>query len=122
MIVRLTDRYYIDRFIALGVRIVDPSMAIVNLLDHFVRSPQATSLLLGMETGQDTRDLELLDKDLHGIALRNLRLPSDIIILSIKRGGQMIISHGYTRLRLGDIITFVGSNESLEHLSSKFNK
>lgn len=121
MIVRLSDRYYIDKFLALGVRIVDPSMAIVNLLDHFVRSPQATSLLLGMETGQDTRDIELLDKDLHGIALRNLRLPSDIIILSIKRGGHMIISHGYTRLRIGDIITFVGSNESLEQLSSKFS-
>ena len=121
MIVRLSDRFYIDKFLALGVRIVDPSMAIVNLLDHFVRSPQATSLLLGMEAGQDTRDIELLDKDLHGIALRNLRLPADILILSIKRGGHMIISHGYTRLRIGDIITFVGSNESLEQLSSKFS-
>ncbi|MEQ6121486.1 cation:proton antiporter [Reichenbachiella sp. MALMAid0571] len=121
MIVRLTDRYYTDRFLALGVKVVDPSMAIVNLLDHFVRSPQATSLLLGMETGQDTRDLELLNKDLHGIALRNLRLPPDVIILSIKRGGHMIISHGYTRLRSGDVVTFVGSNESLEQLSSKFS-
>lgn len=121
MIVRLTDRYYTDRFLELGVKVVDPSMAIVNLLDHFVRSPQATSLLLGMETGQDTRDLELLNKDLHGIALRNLRLPPDVIILSIKRSGHMIISHGYTRLRSGDVVTFVGSNESLEQLSSKFS-
>ena len=121
MIVRLTDRIYTDRFLELGVKVVDPSMAIVNLLDHFVRSPQATSLLLGMETGQDTRDLELLNKDLHGIALRNLRLPPDVIILSIKRSGHMIISHGYTRLRSGDVVTFVGSNESLEQLSSKFS-
>ncbi|MFY0651122.1 MAG: cation:proton antiporter [Cyclobacteriaceae bacterium] len=122
MIVRLSDRYYTERFLALGVRVIDPSLAIVNLLEHFVRSPQATSLLLGMETGQDTRDLEVSNKDLHGIALRNLRLPADIIILSIKRSGHMIISHGYTRLRLGDIVTFVGSNESLEQLSSKFSE
>lgn len=120
MIVRLTDRYYTDKFLALGVRVIDPSLAIVNLLDHFVRSPQATSLLLGMEVGQDTRDIELSNSDLHGMALRNLRLPPDVIILSIKRSGHMIISHGYTRLRSGDIITFVGSNESLEQLSSKF--
>lgn len=122
IIVRLDDRYYYDKFLKLGVNIVDPSMAIVNLLDHFVRSPQATSLLLGMETGQDSRDLEVLDPNLHGITLRNLRLPADVIILSIKRGGQIIISHGYTRLRIGDIVTFVGSNESLDELTLRFDK
>lgn len=120
IIVRLNDRYYYDKFLKLGVIIVDPSMAIVNLLDHFVRSPQATSLLLGMESGQDTRDLEVLDYNLHGITLRNLHLPADVIILSIRRGGQVIISHGYTRLRIKDIVTFVGSNESLDKLTLRF--
>ena len=97
-------------------------MAIVNLLEHFVSSPQATSLILGMERGQDSRDIELLDPNLHGIALRDLRLPADVIILSIKRGGQMIISHGYTRLRKNDIITIVGSNKSLEDIALKFER
>ena len=120
LIVRLNDHKNYERFIALGARIVDPSTAMVNLLEHFVRSPQATSLILGLESGQDSRDIELLNPNLHGISLRNLRLPADVIILSIKRGGQMIISHGYTRLRRNDIITMVGSNKSLEDISLKF--
>lgn len=120
IIVRLNDRFYYDKLLALGVRIVDPSTAIVSLLDHFVRSPQATSLLMGMEHGQDTRDLEITNKDLHGIALRNLRLPADVIIISIRRGGQQIISHGYTRLRIGDVVTFVGSVKSLDELALRF--
>lgn len=122
LIVRLDDRNYYDKFLALGARIVDPSTAIVSLLDHYVRSPQATSLLLGMEKGQDTRDLELLDQSLHGITLRDLRLPSDVLVLSIHRGGQMIISHGFTRLRLGDVVTFVGSKESLDRMQLKFDR
>ncbi|MFY0626506.1 MAG: cation:proton antiporter [Reichenbachiella sp.] len=122
LIVRLGERHYNDKFLALGARIVDPSTAIVSLLDHFVRSPQATSLLMGMEPGQDTRDVELLDRSIHGMTLRNLRLPSDVLILSIKRGGQMIISHGYTRLRIGDVITFVGSKESLDEVAVKFDQ
>lgn len=121
MIVRLGDRSYYDKFLALGVRVVDPSTAIVSLLDHYVRSPQATSLLLGMQPGQDTRDLELHDQSLHGITLRDLRLPSDVLILSIHRGGQMIISHGFTRLRVGDVVTFVGSTESLDVMQLKFD-
>jgi Trk K+ transport system NAD-binding subunit len=59
---------------------------------------------------------------LHGVYLRNLRLPADVIVLSVKRGGQMIISHGYTRLRRNDIVTFVGSIESLDNVSLRFGR
>ncbi|MEO1254456.1 MAG: TrkA C-terminal domain-containing protein, partial [Bacteroidota bacterium] len=122
LIVRLNHRYNSQKFLALGALIVDPSTAIVSLLDHFVRSPQAASLLLGMEKGQDTRDIELLNPDLHGITLRDLRLPADVIILSVVRGGQSIITHGYTRLRTRDTITAVGSIKSLDEMQLKFDR
>jgi len=120
MVVRLNHRENFEKFHKLGALIVEPSTAMVSLLDHFVRSPQATSLLLGMQKDQDTRDVEVLNPNLHGLFLRDLRLPPDVIILSIKRSGQMIISHGYTRLRLGDIVTLVGSIESLNNVSLRF--
>lgn len=120
MVVRLNERTNMDKFVSLGAKVIDPSTAMVSLLDHFVRSPQATSLLLGMEKGQDTRDLVIRNPDFHGLALRNLRLPPEVIILSIRRSGQMIISHGYTRLRVGDIVTMVGSNKSLDEISLRF--
>ncbi|MFY0600400.1 MAG: cation:proton antiporter [Cyclobacteriaceae bacterium] len=122
LIVRLNHRYNYNKFLALEAKIVDPSTAIVSLLDHFVRSPQATSLLLGMEKGQDSRDIEILNPDIHGLHLRDLRLPGDVIILSIIRGGQTIISHGYTRLRIKDIVTVVGSIKSLDAVQLKFEK
>lgn len=122
VVVRLNERMYFEKFHRLGVLIVDPSTAIVSLMDHFVRSPMAASLLLGLEESQDTIDLEIGNPNLHGLALRDLRLPSDVIILSINRGGQMIISHGYTRLRLGDFVTLVGSRESLHNVTLRFDK
>lgn len=121
MVVRLNHRSYFEKFHKLGALIVEPSTAMVSLLDHFVRSPQATSLLLGLQKDQDTWDVEVLNPNLHGLFLRDLRLPPDVIILSIKRSGQMIISHGYTRLRLGDVVTLVGSIESLENVSLRFS-
>lgn len=120
VIVRLNDRANFDRFHDLGALIVDPSTAIVSLLDHFVRSPHATSLLLGMAKDQDSIELEILNEDMHGITLKELRIPPDVIILSVSRGDQMIISHGYTRLRLGDHVSLVGSTESLEKVRLKF--
>lgn len=122
VIVRLNHHYNSRKFVSLGALIVDPSTAIVSLLDHFVRSPQAASLLLGMEEGQDTRDIELLNTDLHGITLRDLRLPADVIVLSVVRRGQSIITHGYTRLRIKDTLTVVGSIKSLDHVQLKFDR
>ncbi|HAW51224.1 MAG TPA: potassium transporter TrkA [Flavobacteriales bacterium] len=122
VVVRLQDRYYINKFHKLGALIVEPATAIVSLLDHFVRSPLATSLLLGMEENQETIDIEVQDLNLHGVSLRDLRLPSDIIILSVTRKNQVIISHGYTRLRIGDIVTLVGSRKSLEETRLRFEE
>lgn len=122
IVVRLNHRYNFEKFHKLDCLIVDPSTAIVSLMDHFVRSPQAASLLLGMEENQDSMDVDVLNKDLRGLALRDLRLPSDIIVLSVKRGGHMLITHGYTRLRLGDTLTVVGSNDSLEKVALQFER
>ena len=121
VIVRLNNRDNFEKFHKLGVLIIEPATAMVSLLDHFVRSPNATSLLLGMDEGQDSIDVEVRNKDIHGIRLRDLRLPSDVLVLSVKRKGQLLVSHGYTRMRLGDIITLVGAETSLEELKFKFD-
>ena len=121
LVVRLNDRNNFNRFYDLGALIVDPGTAIVNLLDQFVRSPSAASLLLGIEENQNVADLEVRNPNLHGLALRDLRLPINTIILSIRRHGQMLISHGYTRLEVGDCVTIVGSPESLKEVELRFD-
>lgn len=120
VIVRLSDRKNLKKFYDLGALVIDPSTAFVNLLQHFVRSPLATSLLMGMEPDKDTLDVTVEDESLFGIALRNLRLPVVVLILSVKRKGSIIITHGYTRLRQGDVVTVVGSVESLRKVALQF--
>nr|MDA3954849.1 NAD-binding protein [Bacteroidales bacterium] len=122
VIVRLFDSIYADKFHEMGALVVDPSTAISKLIEQFVRSPISASLILGEEDQKTMVDIKVQDRNLHGIALRNLRLPHDVLILSVKRKGQMLISHGYTRLRMGDIVTMVGSTESLENLSLQFEE
>ncbi len=113
------SRFFLEKYNSLGVRVMDPSSAMINLLDDFVRSPNATSILLGLDTSQDSIDVEIRNKDIHGLTLRDLRFPTDVIVLSVMRKGQVIISHGYTRLRLGDIVTLVGTSESVENVRFK---
>jgi len=53
------------------------------------------------------------------MTLRDLRFPTDVIVLSLIRKGQVLISHGYTRLRIGDSVTLVGTKESVENVRFK---
>lgn len=119
VIVRSADRDHWKRFAALGAVPVDPSTALVSLLDHFVRSPAAAAMLLGLDQTQDVLDIEVENRDLHGLALRDLRLPLDTLVLSVRRRGANLISHGYTRLERGDRLSVLGSPKSLEEISRR---
>ena len=121
LVARLSERANFQRFEKLGVLIVDPSTAIVGLLDHFVRSPAAASLFMGMNRERKIVDIMVKNPDLAGLALRDLRLPFDSIIMSVRRMGVLFVPHGFTRLEAGDLVTVVGSKSSIDELLLRFD-
>ncbi len=114
VVVHLHDRTQGERFMELGAIPVEPGMAFSRLLDHMVRSPAATSMILGMDQEKDVEEIEVLAGELKGVALRNLELPVDALVLSVVRDHRQVVSHGYTRLELGDHLTVMGGAETLE--------
>lgn len=114
IVVRLTDsdeegkRWHDE-----GVLVVDPKTSMVSLLEHFVTSPTATSILLGLDPEQDVVEVVVRDISLVGVPIRDLKLPLDALILSVTRDGHTLISHGYTDLKLGDQLTVVGPPDVL---------
>jgi len=114
VVVHLHDRAQADRFLELGAIPVEPGMAFSRLLDHMVRSPAATSMILGMDQEKDVEEIEILASELQGVPLRNLELPVDALVLSVVRDHRQVVSHGYTRLEIGDHLTVMGGAETLE--------
>jgi Trk K+ transport system NAD-binding subunit/Kef-type K+ transport system membrane component KefB len=120
MVVRLRDRANLHRFHELGALVVEPQTAVVSLLEHLVRSPSGTSILLGMDEEQDMVDVEVRDPTLHGMALRDLRLPLDVLVLTIHRNGHTLLSRGHVQFELGDKVTMVGPTDKLEEVMLRF--
>ncbi len=120
VIVRLEDRINFEKFHELGALVVEPGTAMVSLLDQFVRSPFAASLLLGMDPDEVFMAIEMKNPDLNGVTISDIHFPHDILIVSISRKGNRLVSHGYTRLELGDHITVVGSPDSLTEVEVRF--
>jgi Trk K+ transport system NAD-binding subunit/Kef-type K+ transport system membrane component KefB len=120
VIVRLQDRANFDKFHDLGALVVEPSTAMVSLLDQFVRSPFAASLLLGMEPNEEFMEIEMNNPELGGLHIRDIHFPLDVLVLSISRRGNRLVSHGYTRIEVGDHVTVVGSPDSLAEVEVRF--
>lgn len=111
-----TEKY---NFKSIGAIVVEPASAVLNLLEHFVLSPKATSLIMGFEKSHKTEDIEILCNDLNGIAIEDLKLPIGILLLSVTRKDQMMLPHGYTRLKKHDIITVIGNEQDIQIVKAK---
>lgn len=122
VVARVNDRSEIEKFHQLDALTVHPSTAMVNLLEHFVRSPNAVSLLLGSEVEQDREVIEIAitNPDIDNTQVRDLRLPLDVLLLQIERNDETLISQGYTRLKLGDTLSLLGSKTSLQEVIRRF--
>jgi len=106
------------KFQAQGVRAVDPSASTLMVLEGLIHHPHAFSLIAETGVSQHVADIHLSNPRVEGRRLRKISLPGDALVLMIVRDGEVIIPRGVTRLRRGDLLTVVGSPESVEEAAA----
>ncbi len=123
------ERYGVDRLVArpaggshaadfadLGAFIVDPGSAMVTLLEQAVQSPQSTALLLRRDPDREVAQITVTNADVHGVPLRDLRLPLDVLMLEVRRGDSTVLAQGSTVFRIGDEVTLIAERGSLDEV------
>ena len=118
-IVRPNDLAMSEQFTEFEALVIDPASAMVSLLNQSVRAPQSAAVLLQQDSGREMVQVTISNKDVDGVLLRDLRLPTDVLFLDLTRNGSSIVPHGYTRVQLQDEVTLIGKAESLEEATLK---
>jgi len=119
IVVRLNDIANAPKFEQFNATVIDTASALVNLMNQAVRSPQSTALLMHQDPEYDVVQITITDKDWDGTFLRDLRLPSDVLILEINRNGSKIVPNGNSILHYQDEVTLVGRSTSLSEVTLK---
>lgn len=106
----------------LGVDIVISSTdRIVEMLDREVDTSKIKEVVSLKNAGATIAEIDLPDDyALSGTAIMDLKLPESTNIISITRGGKLIIPRGPTLLRGGDILLVISENMPLSKLHSVF--
>ncbi len=97
----------------MGVRVVQPSIALLFTLEGALEHPAAFDLLNQLH-GIRVAEGRLCNAGLRNNTLRELQLPGDVLVMGIRRGQELLMPHGDTNLRSGDIIILVGPEQAVD--------
>lgn len=109
-------------FRGLGVQTLTPSLHRSSLLSLMARNSAVFSLMTSTEDQRDMREFIVFNSSLEGKRLMDLNLPTDALVLAIRRADELIVPHGTTKLETGDHLTVLGNLDSLPELEELLEK
>ncbi len=110
----VSDPMLIQEFRKLNVQTLTPSLYRSSILALMARNPALFELMTSTTDDRDLRELILMNPDLHGKRLSEVRFPGDLLVLAIRRNDEVIVPHGTTRLAMGDHLTVLGELDTIQ--------
>jgi Kef-type K+ transport system membrane component KefB len=111
---RISDVELIPKLQDMGVKVVQPELATAMALEGAIRYPTAFEVLVHQTEDIEVSEITITNRRFTGATLGNIRLPGDVLVLSLQRDGTVMIPHGDTVLRLHDRLGLIGSLQSVE--------
>ena len=78
------------------------------------RNPALFELMTSTTDDRDLRELILVNPNIQGKRLNEVRFPGDLLVLAIRRDDEVIVPHGTTRLAMGDHLTILADLEVIQ--------
>lgn len=119
LIARLNDINNADAVSEFKATVVDPASAMLSVLAQAVQTPDTAGLTLHQDPGFEIAQVTITNTDVNGLLVRDLRLPAEVLFLSVMRNGQRILPNGYTKLHVKDDVTIIGPPTDLEAVKLK---
>ncbi len=109
VVTRITDPSAMDRFDQLGVITMNAAMDQAVLLGLLARNPAAYELLTRTDDDHEVCEVAVHNPLFLDKPLRQVEFPGELLVLAIRRQGELMVPHGDSRLSAGDQITLVGT-------------
>jgi len=112
LVARVNDPKNLSTFRDLGIRSMSPITSAASILDNLITHPSLFSMYELGERG-DILEMPASNPEMIGMAVRNLQLPTDVLIVLIRRGDATLIPHGDLVIESGDRVTFMGARDAV---------
>ena len=112
------DPARLAEFVSLGVQPFVNALHRATMIAMMARNPDTYALLTSTTDQRDIAEVRVRNSFLVGRRLRDLQLPGDYLVLSIRRGSELLIPHGNTMLEFNDRLSLLGDLARLDEARS----
>jgi Kef-type K+ transport system membrane component KefB/Trk K+ transport system NAD-binding subunit len=114
IVTRVTAPGEMDRFEKLGITPMNAATDQAMLLALLTRNPTLFELITRTDDDKEVCEVSVRNAKMLGQPLRELDFPPDLMILAVRKDGQLIVPNGDTRLEHGDQLTLLGPYTCVE--------
>lgn len=122
LVANVNDPTELGRFERIGVKTINAALDRAALLTLLSRSPTTYELLTRNDDHKEIWEVQVNAATHSERTLRQISLPGDVLVLAIRRAGELLVPHGNTQIELGDRITLVGSQEWMRPVQEMFER
>jgi CPA2 family monovalent cation:H+ antiporter-2 len=112
------DPARLAEFVSQGVQPFVSALHRATMIAMMARNPDTYALLTSTTDQRDIAEVRVRNPYLVGRRLRDLQLPGDYLVLSIRRGSELLIPHGNTMLEFDDRLSLLGDLARLDEARS----
>jgi Kef-type K+ transport system membrane component KefB/Trk K+ transport system NAD-binding subunit len=113
IVVEINDQSDHERFAQVGALTLNPALDRVSMFTLLARNPALYQLLTRTDDDKEVAEVTVRSGKLIGKPLRQLNLPDALLMLAVRRKGELIVPHGNTRLEARDQVTLVGTLDAI---------
>jgi Trk K+ transport system NAD-binding subunit len=111
VVARLTAPGEIERYEKIGVTPLNPATDQAVLLGLLVRNPTMYELLTRTDDSRDLCEFAISNPEFLDKPLKEIEFPNDLLVVAVRKEGELIVPSGETILRKGDHLTVLGSDD-----------
>lgn len=119
IVARVHDATKTSSFANIGVKVVNPTLSPAVELEYQLLYPSVSSLMTDLEDEHDVREIRLGCREFTGRPLRDLELPTDVMVVLVRRDGDVIYPRAKTVFQLGDQLTLMGPLEGVREMAQR---
>lgn len=120
VVARLNVPGEISRFEKIGVTPLNPATDQAVLLGLIIRNPTMYELLTRSDDSRDLCEIAIRNPQYLNKPLKEIDFPGDLLVVAVRKKGELIVPRGDTILRMGDHLTVLGSNDCVGNTRELF--
>lgn len=120
VVARLTAPGEIPRFEKIGATPLNPATDQAVLLGLIIRNPTMYELLTRTDDSRDLCEIAIRNPEFLNKPLKEIDFPGDLLVVAVRKKGELIVPRGDTILRMGDHLTVLGSNDCVGNTRDLF--